>query len=1045
MTLSPQSFCADDVIITDELEHRPSRAPDYQAESRALRDLAQAMATKPDDVLQRLVEAAMTLTRADSVGVSLLGPGGQHGIFHWVAATGAWAPYLNGQMPREASPCGVVIARDTVLLMKQPGRAFPALLQAEPAIHEGLLVPFHVDGQPIGTVWAIKHGLDGHFEREDARLLRSLSGFAAAGHQIQTAVDAAQASGRESEAKYRVLFDSIDERFCIIEIMFGVDGQPDYYCFLEVNTAFERQTGLTGVVGKSMRTLRPGHEEHWFERYSRIAMTGTPERFEERAEALGRWYDVYAFRVGPPELRQVGILFRDINERKQVEAALRESEAKYRVLFDSIDEGYCIIEVIFDADGKPVDLLHVEANQAYERYTGLRGIVGKRAREIVPEGGPWLDFYGNVALTGQSARLETYLAPGVSRWISSYASRIGGEGSSRLAVVFNDVTDRKRAEQELLRSNELLRTTFDSSLQILQLFKAVRNEHSSIIDFEWLLTNKQWDDRWGPRDGKSLLKENPAVVESGVWNKFLDVMKTGDPITHEHFYAHEQFDGWFLQTIAKANDGILLSTLDITDQKRAEIAVRESEERFVQFANASAAGLWMRDTATLAMEYVSPAVGMIYGVEPEGVLGPVERWAALIIPEDREKALKHLEAARRGDTVVHEFRIKRPSDGAFRWIRNTDFPLHDNGNIPRIGGIAEDVTEAKLAREHQEVLLAELQHRVRNIMAIMRSIVSRTGERAGTVQDYLTLTMGRLLAFARVQALLTRAANISVGIRSIVEDEISVQAQHAGQYVIDGPDIKLSPKAAEVLTLAIHELATNALKYGALSLPIGSVTVTWSTFEKRGGQWLGLDWTERGAPARPAVSTDAPQRRGFGSELIEGRIPYELKGRGTFAIEPGGAHCHLEFPLMESASVLETSAPVRASVFGGALDMTGEADLTGHCVLVVEDDFYLATDAMRALQGAGAEVMGPCATDEDARAELKECRPDAVVLDINLGKGPSFKLAEHLKDNGIPFVFTTGYDQEVIPTEFKDVERLEKPLQLRQIVGAIAMLLAKTA
>ena len=122
------------------------------------------------------------------------------------------------------------------------------------------------------------------------------------------------------------------------------------------------------------------------------------------------------------------------------------------------------------------------------------------------------------------------------------------------------------------------------------------------------------------------------------------------------------------------------------------------------------------------------------------------------------------------------------------------------------------------------------------------------------------------------------------------------------------------------------------------------------------------------------------------------------------------------------------------------MDMTGEPDLTGRRVLNVEDDFYLATDAARALRGAGADVTGACATEEDARAELAEQRPNAVAVDINLGPGPSFKLAEHLKDNGIPFVFTIGYDAEVIPVEFESVERLEKPLQLRQIVGAVAKL-----
>ncbi|KMO44998.1 methyltransferase [Methylobacterium tarhaniae] len=440
------------------------------------------------------------------------------------------------------------------------------------------------------------------------------------------------------------------------------------------------------------------------------------------------------------------------------------------------------------------------------------------------------------------------------------------------------------------------------------------------------------------------------------------------------------------------------------------------------------------------MEFVSPAVAKIYGVDADALLGDVARWASLIVPDDRDAALNHLKVARAGEAVVHEFRIQRPSDGAFRWIRNIDFPLRDDGHIPRIGGIAEDVTEAKLATEHSAVLLAELQHRVRNIMAMIRSVTRRTGERAVTVPDYAELLMGRLLALARVQALLTRAANVSVGIANIVRDEVSVQAQHEGQYDLDGPDVALSPKAAEVLTLAVHELATNALKYGALSVADGKVTVRWSVVEKRSSPWLVFDWTEEGAPERPQPTQDAPRRRGFGSELIEARVPYELRGRGKMTVEPGGARCHLEFPLKEGASILETGAPQRMTVFGGALDMTGGPDLTGRRVLVVEDDFYLATDAARALEGAGAEVVGPCASEEDARAELDEQRLDAVVVDINLGPGPSFKLAKTLKDRGIPFVFTTGYDAEVIPAEFAGVERLEKPFQLRQIVGAVAKL-----
>jgi PAS domain S-box-containing protein len=132
---------------------------------------------------------------------------------------------------------------------------------------------------------------------------------------------------RESEKKYRTLFDSIDEGFCTIEVLFDENDHPIDYRFLEVNPSFEKQTGIQNARGRRMREIAPRHEEHWFEIYGRIALTGEPVRFENQAAQLRRWYDVYAFRVGEPRDRKVAILFKDITERKQAEEALRASHA----------------------------------------------------------------------------------------------------------------------------------------------------------------------------------------------------------------------------------------------------------------------------------------------------------------------------------------------------------------------------------------------------------------------------------------------------------------------------------------------------------------------------------------------------------------------------------------------------------------------------------------------------------------------------------------------------------------------------------------------
>lgn len=136
---------------------------------------------------------------------------------------------------------------------------------------------------------------------------------------------------RALNESYRTLFDSIDEGFCIIEMIFDADSKPIDYRFLETNPSFEKHTGLINVQGKSVRELAPGLEERWFQIYGRVALTGEPIRFDNRAEQLHRWFDVYAFRIGPPESRQVAVLFTDITARKRAESELRQAKDELEI------------------------------------------------------------------------------------------------------------------------------------------------------------------------------------------------------------------------------------------------------------------------------------------------------------------------------------------------------------------------------------------------------------------------------------------------------------------------------------------------------------------------------------------------------------------------------------------------------------------------------------------------------------------------------------------------------------------------------------------
>lgn len=597
-----------------------------------------------------------------------------------------------------------------------------------------------------------------------------------------------------------------------------------------------------------------------------------------------------------------------------------------------------------------------------------------------------------------------------------------------------------RAEIDVLRQSEAkFRAAFETMIEACCVFDMIYDDFGRPVDWRIVEANAGYEQQSGLKDVAGRLASEFMPGTEPYWiEMFGRVVETG--VAEQIEKWHQPTGRWVHSSTARVGGSgsrrLVSVFYDITERKRAEIALRESENRFQQFANASSSGLWIRDAETLRMEFVSPSIATIYGTEPDALLGDIKYWAAMVLPEDRETAGHHIAQACHGDPAIHEFRIRR-DDGSFRWIRDTDFPLFDeNGNVQRVGGIAEDVTETKMAVEHQGVLLHELQHRVRNIMAVIRSMAVRSADGAADVEDYKTSLAGRLLALARVQTLLTRQANAGGWMRDILESEIGAQAHSENQYELTGPDIMLSPKAVEVLTLAFHELSTNALKYGALSVSRGKVTVTWTLFEKREKTWIAIDWVEEGAPSRAP-----PTRRGFGSELIEARIPYELRGTGKTTIEPEGARCHIEFPLREAESILETDAPVPTRLYGGTVDMTGAPDLSGKTILVVEDDYYVASDTAAALRGAGAIVLGPSPTAEDAAHLLEHETPTSVVLDLNLGGGgPKFEIAHRLLERGIPFVFLTGYDPDVIPDDLANIKRLQKPIALREVVEAVSRL-----
>ncbi|MGA2192670.1 MAG: PAS domain S-box protein, partial [Nitrospirota bacterium] len=272
---------------------------------------------------------------------------------------------------------------------------------------------------------------------------------------LEELVELRTAEAHESGKRYRMLFDTIDEGFCIVQMIFDENDKPVDYRFLEVNPSFERQTGIVDAQGKSMREIAPKHEEHWFEIYGRIALTGEPERFENRAEQLHRWYDVYAFRFGQPENRQVAILFNDITERKRSEEAVRESEERLRLMIKNATD-YAF--VILDTEGRVIFW-----NEGAQRIKGYapEEILGKDFRcfyteEDIRSGKPARELEmaaskGSLEEEGLRVRKD-----GTRFWANVVITALRDEagnlkGYSKLT---RDITERKRAEEEIRNLNQ---------------------------------------------------------------------------------------------------------------------------------------------------------------------------------------------------------------------------------------------------------------------------------------------------------------------------------------------------------------------------------------------------------------------------------------------------------------------------------------------------------------------------------------------------------------------------------------------------------------
>lgn len=329
---------------------------------------------------------------------------------------------------------------------------------------------------------------------------------------------------------------------------------------------------------------------------------------------------------------------------------------------------------------------------------------------------------------------------------------------------------------------------------------------------------------------------------------------------------------------------------DITERVRAEEALRKSEERMQLAQEAGGMGLWDWDMKT-GQSVRSESYYRVWGLPPER-FAQTASFLDLVLPADRARAAADVAAAIESGNPYHsEFRVPQP-DGAIRWLELRGEVRRDEAGEPaRMIGVCFDVTARKQAEERMRMLAAEVDHRSRNVLAIVQSMLQLT--RGNTIEEFRTAVHGRVAALGRAQSLLSESRWEGAELRRLVEDELAPFRNADGSRVqITGAALLLPPGIAQALSVALHELATNAAKYGALSAGGGRVAVDWVVTDG----WLRLTWQETGGPR-----VTMPRRRGFGSLVIERIVMAQLEGDVRFDWRRSGLLCAIAVPLHRRA------------------------------------------------------------------------------------------------------------------------------------------------
>lgn len=466
------------------------------------------------------------------------------------------------------------------------------------------------------------------------------------------------------------------------------------------------------------------------------------------------------------------------------------------------------------------------------------------------------------------------------------------------------------------------------------------------------------------------------------------------------------------------------------EASNARLIEREDQLRLA--TEAAEVGLWDVNNVMNTL-YWPPRVKAMFGIAADTPVSMDDFYAGLH-PDDRDATSKAFAAAcdpKKRALYDVEYRTVGKQDGVIRWVEAKGRGIFDaDGKCVRVVGTAVDITERKEAEARQVLLAREVDHRARNALAVIQSIIRLT--RGISVEEYVAAIEGRIKALARAHTLLSDSRWEGADLATLAGEELDPY-RAADKVVIEGPDISLHPSTAQGLALALHELATNAAKHGALSSVNGKLSLTWQLRPEA----LVLHWEEIGGP--PVVE---PAARSFGLRVIRASIEQQLSGEVKFDWEPRGLRCDFSIPRRDMMKPRHFPGTAKvAQLHGGANGMR----IAGKPrVLLVEDEALVAMMIQECLAEFGYQVLGPIGTASEAAARAKETQFEAAVLDINLGDGAVYPIADMLAARGVPFVFITGYDADSIEPRFRKIPILQKPIE-REMLKKIFVVAAKAS